>query len=216
VRPVAAASLGILIGGAVAAYVLSSRGISGSGGSGGSGLPSLSQLEAEMENWNSELGIGSLGTGSSWMTGIPSLSTRTNLSVPNAALPYLKIFREASGMFNVPLSLLLAVAQQESAFNPNAVSSAGALGIMQFEPATAKVYEINPLDPAQAIPAAAHYLKNLYDQFGNWAEALAAYNWGPTNLAEAIRKYGNAWINNAPLQTQNYVTSIMKHSGVLS
>jgi len=150
------------------------------------------------------------------MTGIPSLSTRTNLAVPNGALPYLTIFKEASATFDVPLSLLLAVAQQESGFNPNAVSDAGALGIMQFEPATAKVYEINPLDPAQAIPAAAHYLRNLYDQFGNWAEALAGYNWGPTNLAEAIRQYGSAWINHAPLQTQNYVTSIMKHSGVLS
>jgi soluble lytic murein transglycosylase-like protein len=106
------------------------------------------------------------------MTGIPSLSTRTNLAVPNGALPYLSIFKEASSTFDVPLSLLLAVAQQESNFNPNAVSDAGALGIMQFEPATAKVYEINPLDPAQAIPAAAHYLRNLYDQFGSCQRLL--------------------------------------------
>lgn len=85
----------------------------------------------------------------------------------------------ASAQWNVPAAILSAVLYIESGFNPNAQSGAGAEGIAQFEPGTAAQYGVNPWDAQSSINGSAHYLSDMYAQFGSWTNALAAYNGGP-------------------------------------
>ena len=81
-------------------------------------------------------------------------------------------------------TFLKAVASTESAFEPGAVSSAGAEGIMQLMPAVASSLGVDPFDPSQAIGAAARLLSSYHTQFGSWPLALAAYNAGPGAVQE--------------------------------
>ena len=75
-------------------------------------------------------------------------------------------------------------ANKEASCNPFARSPAGALGIAQFMPGTARAYGLkNPFDPAQAIDAQAHFMHDLLRQFGSVPLALAAYNAGPGAVA---------------------------------
>jgi Transglycosylase SLT domain/D-alanyl-D-alanine carboxypeptidase len=94
----------------------------------------------------------------------------------------------ASLRWNVPMALLAAQLYAESGFNPFARSPAGAQGIAQFMPGTARAYGLsNPYDPAAAIDAQAHLMSDLLRRFGGkQALALAAYNAGPG----AVERYG--------------------------
>lgn len=129
--------------------------------------------------------------------------------------PYLATIQAAGTQYGVPWELLAAQLQQESAFNPNAVSSAGAQGIAQFMPATAAQYGLsNPFDPTASIYAEAHLMSDLYAQYGSWLIALGAYNWGSGSVSNAISEYGDNWLQNAPDETQNYVATISANSGL--
>ena len=105
---------------------------------------------------------------------------------------YMPIFEEALERYGLPLELkYLPVI--ESALRPSATSRAGAAGLWQFMVATGKRFglEINTLvderrDPLKSSEAAAHYLSVLYDQFGDWGLAIAAYNCGETNVQKAL------------------------------
>jgi soluble lytic murein transglycosylase-like protein len=89
----------------------------------------------------------------------------------------------AATQYGVPLSLLEAVANQESGYNPNAVGTSGEIGLFQLMPATAAQLGVsNSYDPTQNIQGGAKYLSQLYAQFGSWDEALEAYNEGPGAL----------------------------------
>jgi len=106
-------------------------------------------------------------------------------------------------------NLLTAVVNQESGGNPNAVSSAGAQGLMQLMPSTAASLGVtDPFDPQQNLDGGAQYLSGLLNQYGgDTSLALAAYNAGPGN----VNKYGGI----PPFQeTQNYVTSILAAIGL--
>jgi hypothetical protein len=119
-----------------------------------------------------------------------------------AGVPYSNLFTQAANRHGVDASLLAAVASQESNFNSQAVSSAGAQGLMQFMPATAAGLGVNALDPTSAINGAAKYLSSLTKQFGSTELALAAYNAGPGTVS----KYGGI----PPYaETQNYVRAVM-------
>jgi soluble lytic murein transglycosylase-like protein len=101
-------------------------------------------------------------------------------------------------------ALLKGLVSQESGFNPNARSGAGALGLTQLMPGTASSLGVtNPLDPAQSLQGGAKYLREQLDRFGgDETLALAAYNAGPG----AVQKYGGV----PPYaETQKYVTSVM-------
>jgi hypothetical protein len=104
-------------------------------------------------------------------------------------------------------ALLAALLRSESGFDPRAVSPAGAQGIAQFMPATARGMGLDdPFDPAQAIPAAARLLGGHVRAFGSVPLALAAYNAGPG----AVRRYGGV----PPYrETQAYVARIMALAG---
>lgn len=91
-------------------------------------------------------------------------------------------FSSAEKTYKLPAGLLRRMAYQESRFNPAAVSPVGAVGLMQFMPATAKEFGIDARIPAQSIDAAGKYMAQLYKITGTWAKALAAYNWGIGNV----------------------------------
>jgi soluble lytic murein transglycosylase-like protein len=118
-------------------------------------------------------------------------------------VPYANLFLAAGRKYGVSPALLAAVAKVESNYNPGAVSPAGARGLMQIMPGTARGLGVNPLDPSQAVDGAARLLaKNLRTFGGSVQLALAAYNAG----AGAVRKYGGI----PPYaETQAYVPKVL-------
>ena len=109
----------------------------------------------------------------------------------------------AAQTHRLPQDLFLKQIGAESNWNPQAVSPAGAQGLLQIMPGTQKDLGVtDPFDPHQSIDAGARYLRDQYDRFGDWRLALAAYNAGPGN----VRKHGGV----PPFEeTRNYVAKIM-------
>ena len=117
---------------------------------------------------------------------------------------YSDLINAAAQKYGIDPALLKGLIRQESNFNPNARSGAGAAGLCQLMPGTAASLGCtNPLDPAQAIDAGAKYLSQQLKAFGgDPRKALAAYNAGPG----AVQRYGGV----PPYaETQNYVQSVM-------
>ena len=140
---------------------------------------------------------------------------------------YFPLFEEQLDRFNMPLELkYLAVI--ESALNPVANSKAGAKGLWQFMYGTGKVYGLkvssyvdDRYDPYKATIAACEHLQDLYDIYGNWSLALAAYNSGAGNVNKAIRRSGgmkNFWSIHRylPKETRSYVPAFIAVSYVLA
>lgn len=135
-------------------------------------------------------------------------STQNTSSSINCPEDLESIFEEAANTYNVSAKLLKAIAKAESNFNPNAVSSAGAVGIMQLMPATAASLGVtNSYDPRQNIMGGAKYIAQLLERYsGNISLALAAYNAGGNN----VDKYGGI----PPFtETQNYVKKVLSYLG---
>ena len=98
-----------------------------------------------------------------------------------------KLANAAAAKYGLPPSLVRSVMKAESGFQPRAVSSKGAIGLMQLMPGTAQSLGVNPYDPAQNVDAGTRYLRELLEKYhGLLRHALAAYNAGP----EAVEKHG--------------------------
>jgi murein DD-endopeptidase MepM/ murein hydrolase activator NlpD len=121
----------------------------------------------------------------------PNTRTRRRSSAASATYsgPYAGLVNSAARRYGVPAFLLAALLKVESGFNPRARSGAGAEGIAQFMPATARGYGVNPWDPRSAIPGAARKLAHDKRSSGSWAGALRAYNTGSSNPSAAGTAY---------------------------
>ena len=123
-------------------------------------------------------------------------------SVP--AGPYGPLFAAAGARYGVAPALLSAVARAESDDNPRAVSSAGAQGLMQLMPGTARDLGVDPFDPAQAVDGAARLLQEYLSTYRSLPVALAAYNAGPAAVAAAggVPAYP---------ETQGYIRTVLRY-----
>lgn len=120
--------------------------------------------------------VGTEGAGRTAMANIPAYSGRRSAYLPHA--------RAAARKHGVPEDLFLRLVQQESGWNPNARSHKGARGLAQLMPGTAAKLGVNPADPIQNLEGGARYLRMMYNTFGDWRLALAAYNAGPGAVAK--------------------------------
>lgn len=113
------------------------------------------------------------------------------------------LFEQAARRYGLDPGLLWAVARAESGLNPRAVSPAGAVGLMQLMPSTARELGVSdPFDPAQNVDAGARYLRQQLERFGDIRLALAAYNAGPG----AVQRHGGV----PPYrETQAYVERVL-------
>ncbi len=172
----------------------------------------VSQLEGMIAAANS--GFASPGTSST--TGFNAQLTQAQGSTtPTASVAslgtgdsaYSDLIQAAAGKYGIDADVLKGLIKQESGFNPNAGSSAGAQGLTQLMPATAASLGVTDVhDPAQSIDAGAHYLRMQLDRFGgDYTKALAAYNAGPG----AVQRFGGV----PPYaETRNYVSKVLGYA----
>lgn len=144
--------------------------------------------------------------------GYISPATQTQGTIPPGLpnSPCVRVAIEAARAAGIPETMFVRQINDESGFDPNAVSPAGAVGIAQFMPATAAGLGINPWDPVQSLYAAAHYMANLISSYGgDEAKALAAYNAGSGMVNWAISVGGTNWRAYLPIETQRYIQTIL-------
>jgi len=175
-------------------------------------IVAASQVAGATDIYRAELADGTLRftdspTHSGYELYMSAEDIPTRRQVSRRTFPLLDSFdaqiMSSAQRYGVPASLVKAVVLAESGMNPNARSHAGAMGLMQLMPATARGLGVtDPWDPVQSIDGGTRYLSSMLDQFdGDVRLALAAYNAGPAN----VRKY-----NGVPpfQQTRLYVDKV--------
>lgn len=185
------------------------QGLRLSGAPAGAAKSRAAQFERQTRLMDSRL-AGQYKQSARLRPGAKAAQSGDNLDVVSLAIPayrgsqrskYLPHARAMARKHGIPEDLFLRLVQQESGWNPNARSSKGAHGLAQLMPGTARTLGVDPSDPIQNLEGGARYLRMMYNTFGNWRLALAAYNAGPG----AVTKYGGI----PPYrETTNYVRII--------
>jgi len=147
--------------------------------------------------------LQAMGNNSKLQTGINYLQTG------KTSLDFHQLARLDAQQNGISASLFEKQIQVESGFNPDAVSSAGAVGIAQFMPSTAQGLGINPYDPVQSLSGAASLMARYFTKYQSYDKALAAYNAGSDALNTALSNCGAGWRTCVPAETQHYITIIM-------
>jgi soluble lytic murein transglycosylase-like protein len=135
---------------------------------------------------------------------IPALPRQNVLTTGRCPIPsrFRGAFARAARDTGLQLSMLVAVAQVESRFEPDARSSADARGLLQVMPTTASALQLDPNRPSSNVLAGARYLRLMLNRFGRTDLALAAYNAGPT----VVGKLGRA----PTAETQTYIANVQQ------
>ena len=169
--------------------------------------PKLKQVNASIVNQNIQQTIGDIRPSQPISTNNvlqEAVAAQTNIQQPAGKAQILNVVSQISKKHGVDEKLVQAVIKQESGFNPNAKSKAGAMGLMQLMPSTAKNLGVtDAYNPVQNVDGGVRYLKSMLKKYtGNVILALAAYNAGPA----AVDKYDGV----PPYkETQNYVRNIL-------
>lgn len=186
-----------------------------------SGLDFSELLETVMGTGGASGGAADLSSNDTGKRTIPAAlyalnKSYTPLQTAGASSPteYDALIDQAGKRYGVETSLIKAVIKQESSYNPNAVSSAGAKGLMQLMDGTGRGLGVtNPFDPAQNVRAGTQFLSDLLGKYnGNEGVALAAYNAGPGRIDRlGIRndKDLSDKLHLLPKETQSYVSKVL-------
>lgn len=184
-------------------------------------LIALQEQELQAPGETAKILLGSMGGGGNVQSpaavpaapGAPRLPSFAGGSARMAAPPeaFAPLIKRAAAEHGIDEGMLTRQLAKESAFAPDVIdgtrrSSAGAMGIAQFMPGTAKRFGINPLDPSQAIPAAARYVAENRKLLGNDGLAIAGYNWGEGNVQRWLASGADP--RAVPAETRDYVAKI--------
>jgi soluble lytic murein transglycosylase-like protein len=180
----------------------------------------MESMMKAMEDKNSSLGsfnfrgedLRALAAGDGSKLEKMGVEIRTAIRTGNVSID--EAIEQASKKYGIDSDLIKAVIKAESSFNPNAKSHAGAMGLMQLMPGTARAMGVsNPYDIEQNVDGGTKYLRGLLDMYGNSKEmALAAYNGGPGTVRNRGVKSPED-IYKMPTETRNYVQKVMKYYG---
>lgn len=145
---------------------------------------------------------------------ISSLGGFATTSHPHASQPsdYHSLAYQDAINAGIDPTLYQRQINEESGFNPSAVSSEGAIGIAQIMPATAQSWDVNPWDPVASLSVAANHMAWYQGHYGSFAKALACYNAGTAALDSAMARYGASWQIGLPAETQRYIMAIIGSS----
>lgn len=139
----------------------------------------------------------------------------TKNNVPAKAAPYIGYVQKASQTYGVPQDIILAVMQTESGFNPKAHSPTGVKGLMQVTQSTytGLGFTGDRANPENSIMAGTKLLAQNYKQYGNWNDALTAYNAGPAGVTGVRSGRWGTWAGNKGKQREakNYAPTVMKN-----
>ena len=145
-------------------------------------------------------------------TSHPSTRQATQVTpIPGTTTDYRALSRQDAQAAGMNPDIFERQIQEESGFNPRALSPAGAEGIAQFMPAVAASLGVDPWNPVSALAGAARLMASYLRKYkGDYAKALAAYNAGAGRIDAAVSSCGVSWRSCLPLETQHYIVIILQ------
>lgn len=153
----------------------------------------------------------------SMLSGGPGITSGSRSGYIGGSGRYGATADKLDAIFGFSAGTMRRLVQTESGFNPNLTSPKGAQGLGQLMPDTAWSYGLRGGDvfnPIKNLTVSAEYLSSLVRRFGgNMEQALAAYNWGPTNVQRDISQFGSKWFAHLPRETREYVVKIENATG---